>query len=159
MRLVAYNRKAALNYARIWALKRNPLYYDFDGIGGDCTNFVSQCIYAGAGIMNSSKENGWYYRNLNQRSPSWTGVEFLLDFLVGNRSVGPFGHVVSIQDTVAGDVIQLMNGNDFYHSLLVVENQPMILVAAHSDDAWERPLTEYTFEDAIGIHIDGVRTW
>ena len=28
---------------------RNPAYLDFHGLGGDCTNFVSQCLYAGAG--------------------------------------------------------------------------------------------------------------
>ena len=30
-------------------------------IGGDCTNFVSQSLYAGCGEMNFSQENGWYF--------------------------------------------------------------------------------------------------
>ena len=45
-----YDRDAAVAYARRWALSRNPLYYDFEDIGGDCTNFASQYIFAG-GIM------------------------------------------------------------------------------------------------------------
>ena len=49
-----YNRREALRYAKEWAYKRNPKYYNFDRVGGDCTSFVSQCIYAGAGIMNYS---------------------------------------------------------------------------------------------------------
>ncbi|MBP3352092.1 MAG: amidase domain-containing protein [Lachnospiraceae bacterium] len=52
MREITYNRTAAVYYARKWALGRNPAYYDFEEVGGDCTNFASQCIYAGAGVMN-----------------------------------------------------------------------------------------------------------
>jgi hypothetical protein len=32
-----YNREATVAYAREWALTRNPAYYDFEEIGGDCT--------------------------------------------------------------------------------------------------------------------------
>ena len=55
---VPYNRAAAVAYAEKWAFSRNPEYYDFHGIGGDCTNFVSQCIYAGCGVMNYTPEYG-----------------------------------------------------------------------------------------------------
>ena len=48
MKLVKYDRRLAVNYAKKWALSRNPKYYDYDNLGGDCTNFISQCIYAGA---------------------------------------------------------------------------------------------------------------
>ena len=36
-----YERRRALEYARRWAYGRNPLFYNFTGIGGDCTNSVS----------------------------------------------------------------------------------------------------------------------
>lgn len=36
-----YNRQAAVEYAHLWAYGRNPNYYDFHGIGGDCTNVGS----------------------------------------------------------------------------------------------------------------------
>lgn len=49
-----YNREAAVKYAVEWAYRRNQEYYDFEQIGGDCTNFVSQCILAGTGVMNGS---------------------------------------------------------------------------------------------------------
>ena len=38
MRTVEYNRESAVEYALQWADSRNPMYYDFSGIGGDCTN-------------------------------------------------------------------------------------------------------------------------
>ena len=43
---------------RRWALLRNPAYLDFHGLGGDCTTFVSQCLYAGAGVMNRTPVYG-----------------------------------------------------------------------------------------------------
>ena len=70
-----YNRPEAISYAKKWAFKRNPNYYNFDTVGGDCTSFVSQCIYAGSKVMNYQKDIGWYYINGNNKSPSWSGVE------------------------------------------------------------------------------------
>lgn len=36
---------------------------------------------------------------------------------------------------------------------------PTILVAAHTDDALDRPLSTYQYDVARFLHIDGVRTW
>ena len=69
-----YDVQKATLYAKTWALSRNPQFYNFDKLGGDCTNFVSQCIYAGCGVMNFTKDIGWYYKSLNDRSASWCGV-------------------------------------------------------------------------------------
>lgn len=91
MREVAYDRIKTIQYAKNWAYKRNPKYYNYDALGGDCTNFASQCVFAGSGIMNYDKNNGWYYINANNKSPSWTGVEFFYNFLITNKSVGPYG--------------------------------------------------------------------
>lgn len=86
-----YNRELAVAYAHRWAYGRNPEYFDFQGIGGDCTNFASQCIYAGAGVMNYTPVYGWYYITANDRTASWTGVQYLYNFLTGNLNAGPFG--------------------------------------------------------------------
>lgn len=55
--------------------------------GGDCTSFASQCIYAGSKVMNYNKNNGWYYNSGNDKSSSWSGVEFLYNFLTTNKGV------------------------------------------------------------------------
>ena len=49
---IPYDRRAAVAYAHQWAYGRNPDFYDYEEIGGDCTNFASQCLYAGTGVMN-----------------------------------------------------------------------------------------------------------
>ena len=158
MQAVPYDRDAAVAYARRWALGQNPVYYDFDKIGGDCTNFVSQCIYAGAQTMNYMSVFGWYYRSANDRTASWTGVEYLYKFLVNNRGVGPYARVVSDGEAEPGDVVQLgTKTGDFYHGSVITAVTPTILVAAHSDDALDRPLFSYDYEIARFLHIEGVR--
>ena len=71
-----YDRSAAVRYAARWAYGRNPAYMNFTGIGGDCTNFVSQFIYAGAGVMNYTPDFGWYYISPDNRAAAWTGVTY-----------------------------------------------------------------------------------
>lgn len=158
MRIKDYDRQAAVAYARKWALGRNPAYYSFDALGGDCTNFVSQCLYAGAGIMNRTPVTGWYYRSASDRTASWTGVRFLYEFLTRNRSAGPFAHTVPRHMAQPGDVVQLGNAEGgFYHSGLISAVFPELLVCAHSADARDRPLRSWSFAQARFLHIDGVR--
>lgn len=163
MKMVEYNRELVKKYAKKWAYLRNPAYYDYEKIGGDCTNFVSQCIFAGAGVMNYN-QNGWYYKNANQKSPSWTGVEFLGKFLLSNKSVGPFGKLVEIEELEIGDIIQLsFNGDNFGHSLMIVEklgnDLENIFVATHTFDSYGRKVSSYMFQNMRAIHIKGVRKW
>lgn len=160
MRNLSYNREAAVAYARRWALGRNPAYYDFQNLGGDCTNFASQCIYAGAGVMNYTPGTGWFYRSANDRTPSWTGVEFLYEFLVNNRSVGPHARIVPRTEAQPGDIVQLGSADgDFYHSPVITAVSPVLLVAAHTFDARDRPLSTYGYDRARFLHIEGVRDW
>ena len=70
-----YDREEAVQYAKTWAYSRNPKYYNFDSVGGDCTSFVSQCIYAGAKVMNYN-QYGWYYKQQNSRT-IWKRSEFV----------------------------------------------------------------------------------
>ncbi len=161
---VPYNRDAAVNYATYWAYRRNPRYYQFDDIGGDCTNFVSQSIYAGSGVMNFTPTFGWYYIDLNDRAPSWTGVVYLYRFLTENLGAGPYGAEAPLSALKKGDVIQLRlkNRSEYNHTVLVTHPDPSgdpekILIASHDNDALCRPLATYNYEEIRGIHIRGVR--
>jgi len=160
MRILQYDRVKAYVYAKKWSYGRNPDFYNFDNIGGDCTNFASQCIYAGAGVMNYTSVFGWFYKTANDRTPSWTGVQYLYDFLVGNNGVGPFAEDAPLNRLEVGDIIQLGRATgDYYHSPVIVGiDRGNIYVAAHSYDAFGIPLDSYGFEQARGIHILGVRT-
>ncbi len=160
-----YNRENAVAYARRWALDRNPLFSDFTGRGGDCTNFVSQCILAGSCTMNYTPTFGWYFISENDRAPAWSGVEALYDFLCGAGDFppntdrgGPYGREIRMRGAQVGDVIQLAREGDFYHTLIITGFEPNdILVSAHADDALDRRLSTYSFDTMRMIHIDGVR--
>lgn len=156
----AYDRARAVAYARRWALGRNPAYYDFERIGGDCTNFASQCLYAGGGVMNETPVTGWYYHSVKDRAAAWTGVAYLYRFLLHNRSVGPFARLVTMDEVQLGDIVQLGDAfGHFYHSPVITAVTPEILVAAHSEDALDRPLQSYTFDAVRFLHIAAVRHW
>lgn len=156
MAKIIYDRSSAADYARRWALSRNPNYYDFENIGGDCTNFASQCIYAGCGIMNFTPDTGWFYSSLHSRSAAWTDVEYLYRFLVTNNSVGPYGIEIDIALAEKGDIIQLGDRERFYHSLVVTDRRRGVpLVCAHSFDELDRPLHRYSAYRMRAVHIIG----
>ena len=153
-----YDREKAVMYARKYALQRNPLFFTFEGIGGNCTNFVSQCILAGGCVMNFTPVYGWYYLSVNRRSASWTGVDFFYDFMINNAGVGPFGQEIALADAKIGDVIQLSNGTEFYHTIIISEiAENEIFVCANSVDSLDRPLSSYDYASLRAIKILGIR--
>lgn len=159
---IPYNRRAAVAYAHQWAFGRNPAYYDYEEIGGDCTNFASQCLFAGTGVMNYDGLQGWYYIDANRKSPSWTGVEYFYQFLIRpSETVGPFGVEVGLDEILPGDMVQFRFDKEvFSHTPVVVDvgyppTAENVLLAAHSYDADWRPLSTYFFHEVRFIHILG----
>jgi len=162
LKVKEYNREKAVKYAKKWAYKRNPKYYNFEDVGGDCTSFISQCIYEGTDVMNYKKHIGWYYNSVHDRTASWSGVEFLYDFLTKNNGIGPRGTKVNIDNVDVGDIIQLkfLNNNRFSHSLIIVDkkenNLDNIYIATHTEDAYYRKLSTYDFQDIRFLHITDI---
>lgn len=158
-----YDREKAVTYARKWALKRNPKYYNFTGLGGDCANFASQCIFAGAGVMNYKPLFGWYFNSANDRTPSWSGVKYLYNFLTTNKGVGPYATETDITAIRAGDIIQLATYlQEFHHTLVVVETGEVpdfdnIKICAHSYDSLNRDLNSYDVTMIRFLHVEGVK--
>lgn len=164
--LFPYDRAAAVRYARRWAYGRNPAFYDYENIGGDCTNFASQCVYAGSGVMNFEKDFGWYYIDANNKAPAWTGVEYFYRFMTrAAKNAGPVAQNASISQLEPGDVVQLsFDGENWNHSPVVVRllRRPAlhpadVLIAAHSYDAYNRPLSTYDYQGIRFLHFIGVR--
>lgn len=156
MHFIEYNRNEAVEYAKAWAMKRNSRYLNFDGMGGDCTNFTSQCLFAGIGIMNYTRDIGWYYNSPNDRAAAWSDAGYFRNFLLNNKDEGPFANSVPISNIEKGDFISLNNGTEYYHTLIVTgfeDNNP--LVCAHTDDSYMRKLNTYNYISAHGIHILG----
>lgn len=160
--MLPYDRAAAVAYAHKWAYGRNPAYYDYEQIGGDCTNFASQCLYQGTGVMNFTPTYGWYYIDANQKAPAWSGVQYFYNFMTRRGiSPGPVAVVAGLNDMLPGDFVQLrFQPGEFAHTPVIVEvgvpaTLENTLVAAHSYDADWRPLSTYAFQEIRFLHILG----
>ena len=160
--ILPYDRAAALEYAHRWAYGRNPAYFDYEELGGDCTNFASQCLYAGVGVMNYTPTFGWYYIDANRKAPAWTGVPYFYNFMTRQEiSPGPFGVDSRLEGLLPGDFVQFRFTKDsFGHTPIIVQmgNPPTLentLIAAHTYDADYRPLSTYYFQEIRFIHILG----
>ena len=113
--------------------------------------------------MNFTPTFGWYYIDANQKAPAWTGVPYLYNFLTREeQTAGPAARPCELADLHPGDLIQLsFNGTDFRHSPVVVSVGPPaapenVLIAAHSYDADNRPLSTYDYQDIRFLTIFGV---
>lgn len=158
---IPYNRIAVTEYAKKWAMKRNPEYMDFENMGGDCTNFASQCIFSGSRIMNYAPVMGWFYISSGNRAAAWSGVEFLYNFITKNKGIGPYAAETNRAHIEVGDFVQLGDETGhFYHSPVVVGITPQdILIAAHTYDAYMRPLSTYEYQKIRYVHILGARKY
>lgn len=160
--VIDYDREAAVEYAHRWAFGRNPRYYNYDKVGGDCTNFASQCLFAGTGVMNFTPDFGWHYMGSNRKAPAWTGVRYFYNFITRSRkNQGPFGAETALENLRIGDFIQLsFLDSQYQHTPIIVSigDPPApdnTLLAAHTYDADYRPLSTYYYETYRCIHILG----
>lgn len=66
----------------------NSAYYNYNPLGGDCTNYTSQCIYAGGMpqvVCEPYGTSGWYYKTSSNRSATWTNQIHLRNWMSSNR--------------------------------------------------------------------------
>lgn len=106
---VPYRRADAVAYAERWWNEANPAYETFEV---NCTNYVSQCLFAGQAPMNYTgrRESGWWYKGrANGRewwSFSWAVADSLQRYLSQPRGFGLRAEVMDSPDRLQlGDVI------------------------------------------------------
>lgn len=143
-----YSRNDAVKYAVEYALNPNPAYKYFPIIannGGDCTNFVSQCLKAGGAPMTFNTKNNWWYKNNGfsnvSWSTSWTVAHSLYWYLKINQESKLYGakgvEVSNINFLELGDLIFYEdNKNVIFHSAIITgfsQNRP--LISQHSFEA------------------------
>ncbi|MBB5173345.1 amidase domain-containing protein [Texcoconibacillus texcoconensis] len=129
-----YNRLEAVKYAERWWNDYNPQYQRFED---NCTNFISQCLYAGGAPMTGypDRAKGWWYKG-NQWSFSWAVTHSFRWYLSGSESGLQAHEVESPKQLQRGDVILYdFDGNGrWQHATIVVafDQQGMPLVNAHT---------------------------
>ena len=142
-----YNRTKAIEYAKKYAFEYNKNFYDFSLIGGDCTNFVSQCLNAG-GILMDFSFDGWFYTDAQNRSPAWTSVEDFWKYGLKNKNLKL--KKVNIEQVEVGDIVQFfdINQNRYYHCVIITKiikpiSKQNIFVASHDNNAFNKSLALY----------------
>jgi hypothetical protein len=88
-----YNRTAAVSYANTWKNGVNPNFWQESQ---DCTNFVSQSVYAGTNhVMSTPNDyyNKWYFDAYTKTgSYPWINVGGFYSFITSNSGRGPVGY-------------------------------------------------------------------
>ncbi|WP_026011121.1 amidase domain-containing protein [Paenibacillus sp. OSY-SE] len=159
-----YNRHKAVEYANKYAgaawgsghkHRYNPKYRDYTGLGGDCTNFASQCIgdrQEGGGLRMSG---GWRHIKSGGGSRTWVQTDAFKDFLLRSGygtliARGNFQDIVSankrhpsgaIAKLRPGDLIAYMLRGDVDHFSIVVgfDMNGYPLVNSHTADRYRVP--------------------
>ena len=96
----------------------NPDYHYFQiygNIGGDCTNFVSQCLFAGGIEQVIDSVAPWWYKDKNNWAIAWINAHSLywcLKIRDRQKLTGPRGSEVdSVDELELGDLIFYENIN------------------------------------------------
>lgn len=152
-----YNREAAVDYARRWALYRNPKYKDYDPWGGDCTNYISQCIHAGKIPFDHDGKDimhKWYWYSDSSRTPTWTSADAFGRYILNNNeyqtsNYGIYATLADYDELEKGDLVQLIYEGAAYHTMIISEvildNRNYLidyLVCQHTEDLIDFPLSE-----------------
>lgn len=144
-RSVVYRREEAVLYADRWWDGFNP---EFAGFEVDCTNYISQCLFAGGAPINytGKREAGWWYKGYVGGQEAWSyswSVANALERHLVHSSTGlraePLDRPEQLQP---GDVIVYdWDGNGAYqHSTIVTafDAGGMPLVNAHTTPSKHR---------------------
>lgn len=161
------DQKAIVDYAHKYAKKYNPAYR-VPTSGSDCTNFVSQALYAGGLSMNPSSIRGtnpgtnetteeWYYYNSPSAtadtpyeyavavSTSWVRVEDLYTYLAPH-----YDTVTSTNDDQVRANLQegyVIQGGPlvgrYEHSSIVTKKNDKWCYTAHTNDRKDRDMKHY----------------
>jgi len=131
-----YDRNRAVQYALTYGNKPNPQYpyfkiYGEDG--GDCTNFVSQCLKSGGIEMVYHDKAPWWF-NDDKHTISWTSSHSLywcLKVRYQEYLNGPRGKVVNdLSSLTIGDLIFYRDMQDKIDHCVIVttflNNLPLI---------------------------------
>lgn len=157
-----YDRVKAVEYADKYCgaangngnnFKYNSKYKDFTGIGGDCTNFVSQVLGDKEG-GNLKPDTTWYWSN-SSGSRAWVNADSLKNYLIysGKATIiqkGTFKELAipknnnkyaTVHQLELGDLICYAKKNDMDHFAVISssDSHGYPLVNSHTTDRYHVP--------------------
>lgn len=164
-----YNRIGAKGYANKWWNGFNLHYNNFSGSGGDCANFVSQCLIAGGlSLHNGTNGNGYgVYPDTDRPTSYSNGTIPYCDYLnlhLKNYQETSITYVTNSNASVpaeitGGDVVIFGDklGDKYKHAMIIVwDGASEVGLAGHSSSVWNRTFTDELayFSCATFYHIE-----
>lgn len=165
-RATNYNRTAAKNYAHAyWNSPNTSAWCDYTNNGGDCTNFVSQCLYAGGW----TKQNGsycsnsvWYHNGagycwntstVKNYSCSWTQANNMYSYLSNSSRVYQASYPLSYYQI--GDVVQLLSGSNAFHTMLITkkEGTSTLYVTYRTATGYDQPRKDFLLSNITNTKL------
>lgn len=167
----SYDRGSAVAYARRWVGVRNDDWPDYSRNGGNCQNFVSQCLLAG-GIPMDVYSPGiwkWYSSTPNNlpvmagRSAAWSAVVSFVEYAQQNSGYG----LAAVADAPyytggPGDIIHLGDDQRWRHTVLITDvvedgegNIEDYLICSNTADLRDFPVSAYAYTRQMLIRVVG----
>ncbi len=161
-RTANYDRNKAAAYADRYVKKDisqgidassyNPAYKNFNDMGGDCTNYVSQCIYAGGIAMDDT----WFYKNEENYSGEWSTSRRNFTYM---SKLGKVIKNPGNSDVLKGNPVYYTSGDNIVHTTICVGTNAsgVPVVDSHNKDYyhvkwnyWGSNTTYYTIQLGTG---------
>lgn len=165
---ITYNRNAVANYADSWVYNGssggyNPSYKNFNSSGGDCTNYVSQCISQSLPQLkkttHSTTNPAWWYENNGTSSvsddyttSSWIGADAqktALKVYYGSEKVAPTNSDIIKGNPIYVDWHYSSGTPDYNHSYICVgtNSSGVPIINSHNTDYYHIPW-KYGYSDS-----------
>lgn len=139
-----YNVANAIAYADKYCINYNSSYNSYKGRGGDCANFVSQCLFAGGFPQDST----WY-----KHSVAWINV---MKQIAHFKQYGSFMNANN-GNLLAGNPIYFdWNGDSTYdHATICVgrNNSGTAILDSHTKDLYHAAWNNWSFSKAATIQL------
>ncbi|MFI8227861.1 amidase domain-containing protein [Streptomyces sp. NPDC085900] len=139
-----YNYPAMAAYAEKYWKNYNTAYRRYNGMGGDCTNFLSQSLYAGGWkqVTASTEDYDTWYSGSSSDSDTWIGVNEWSWFTQTAKRTTPLANAYQMD---VGDVLQMDFDKDGSkdHSMMTTyrSGSGVPYVTYHDADTYRRSLS------------------
>ena len=140
----SYDRSKALAYGDKYCINYNPAYNSYKGRGGDCANFVSQCLYAGG----FPQDSVWY-----KHSVAWINV---MKQIAHFKAYGTFLNANNGNLLKGNPIYFDWNGDGTYdHATICAgrNSSGVAILDSHTKDLYHATWTNWSFRKAATIQL------